>query len=354
MNLTPRRLQSLFWLLLAAAILWLLAQLGPVLTPFLLAALLAYALDPAVEWLVRKRWRRQLAITAVLFVMLLALVLLVVILIPILRQELGLAAERLPQLAEWFNQSLAPRLQHWFGWQVRWDAASIKTLIAQHWNTHSEDIVALLFDSLQGGGSTLLTLLGILFLVPLVLFYLLLDWPQLIQRCAQVIPRRWYAKTATIAQEIDALLAQYLRGQLLVMLILALYYAITLKLAGISIGIPVGLLTGLLIVIPYLGYALGLTLALLAALLEPGGATTVIAVAVIYGLGQLIESLFLTPRLVGERIGLHPVAVIFALLAFGQLFGFFGILLALPASAALLVGLRHVRVTYLASDFYRK
>ncbi|TAK92505.1 MAG: AI-2E family transporter [Burkholderiaceae bacterium] len=354
MNLTPRHLQSLYLLLLAAGLIWVLGLLASVLTPFMLAALLAYALNPLVEWLARKHWPRALATATVLFILLLALFLLGVTLVPIVRQELALTAERLPQLAEWFNLTLAPRLEQWFGWQVHWDSATIKTLIAEHWDNNREDIVTTLFSYVRGGGGKLLTLVGLLFLVPLVLFYLLLDWPQLMQRCERSIPRRWHGKTTAIAGEINVLLAQYLRGQALVMLVLALYYAAALKLAGISIGIPVGLLTGLLIVIPYLGYALGLTLALLAAVLEPGGSTTVILVAVIYGLGQVVESFFLTPRLVGKRIGLSPVAVLFALLAFGQLFGFFGVLLALPASAALLVGLRHVRVAYLASDFYRK
>jgi predicted PurR-regulated permease PerM len=136
------------------------------------------------------------------------------------------------------------------------------------------------------------------------------------------------------------------------MLALAAYYSIGLALTGSPTALPIGILTGLLCFIPYVGYALGLTLALLAAILQFESWTGIVAVGVVYGLGQIVESFFLTPRLVGERIGLHPLAVIFALLAFGQVFGFFGVLLALPASAVLLVGLKRLRASYLASDFY--
>jgi predicted PurR-regulated permease PerM len=155
-----------------------------------------------------------------------------------------------------------------------------------------------------------------------------------------------------MAQEVNALLAQYLRGQLLVMLVLALYYSAALALAGFEVALPVGILTGLLVFIPYLGYGLGLVLALTAAILQYSDWSGVIAVAVIYGAGQIIEGFFLTPRLVGERIGLNPLAVIFALLAFGQLFGFVGVLLALPASAVLMVAFRHLKRHYLRSSFY--
>jgi predicted PurR-regulated permease PerM len=148
------------------------------------------------------------------------------------------------------------------------------------------------------------------------------------------------------------LLAQYLRGQLLVMLVLAAYYSVALMIARFDVALPVGILTGLLVFIPYLGFSLGLTLAVIAAVLQFSDWSGLIAVAIIYGCGQLFESFVLTPRLVGERIGLNPLAVIFALLAFGQLFGFVGVLLALPASAILMVAFRHLRRHYLNSTFY--
>jgi predicted PurR-regulated permease PerM len=206
--------------------------------------------------------------------------------------------------------------------------------------------------SARVGGSALLGWAATVFLVPVLLFYLLLDWHRMLAQVQGAIPRRWVGRVVTMAGEVNELLGQYLRGQLLVMLVLAVYYSSTLALAGLDVALPVGILTGLLVFIPYLGFGLGLALALIAAVLQFPGLSGLVYVAVIYGAGQVIEGFFLTPRLVGERIGLNPLAVIFALLAFGQLFGFAGVLLALPASAVLMVAFRHLRHHYLRSSFY--
>jgi predicted PurR-regulated permease PerM len=173
------------------------------------------------------------------------------------------------------------------------------------------------------------------------------------RRIERLVPRRWVPKVRELSNETDALLSQYLRGQILVMVILAALYSIGLTIAGFEVGVPVGVFTGLAVFIPYIGFGLGLALAILAALLQFGNLYGLGAVAVVYGIGQFVESFYLTPRLVGERIGLHPLVVIFALLAFGQLFGFFGVLLALPTCAVLLVGARQIRRVYMASDLYR-
>jgi predicted PurR-regulated permease PerM len=198
-----------------------------------------------------------------------------------------------------------------------------------------------------------MTVVGNLVLTPLVLYYLLYDWNRMLERVENAIPRQWLPKTLALATEIDQMLSQYLRGQLLVMGVLAAYYAVALSVARFEVALPVGIFTGLAVFIPYIGFAIGLVLALLAAMLQFGTWYGFGAVAVIYGVGQVLESFFLTPRLVGERIGMHPLAVIFALLAFGQLFGFFGVLLALPMSAIILTGLREIRRIYLSSALYR-
>jgi predicted PurR-regulated permease PerM len=214
-------------------------------------------------------------------------------------------------------------------------------------------ILERIYSSLKIGGVALIGLMVNVLLAPVVMFYLLLDWHGMLGRFGGVVPRPWHAKLGSVANDIDAVLSQYLRGQILVMAILAVYYSIALWLAGIPSAFSIGVVTGLLIFIPYLGYATGLILALLVATLQFAGWEPIIAVLIVYGIGQVIESFVLTPFLVGERIGLHPLAVIFALMAFGQLFGFVGVLAALPASAALLVGLREVRALYLASRFYQ-
>jgi predicted PurR-regulated permease PerM len=197
-----------------------------------------------------------------------------------------------------------------------------------------------------------LALVGNAFLMPVVMFYLLMDWPHLVERVQSMIPPRLRQRALGFLGECDAVLGQYLRGQLMVMGVLALYYSIALGLAGFDLALPVGVFSGLAIFIPYLGFALGVALALLAGLLEFASWYGVIVVAVVYGVGQVAESLVLTPRLVGERIGLNPLAVIFALLAFGHLFGFVGVLVALPVSAVALVGLRRVRQAYVTSKLY--
>ena len=209
-------------------------------------------------------------------------------------------------------------------------------------------------SSAKVGGIAVLGWLATFVLIPVVLFYLLLDWHSLLARLKNGIPRRWVGMTSGLALEVDSLLAQYLRGQLTVMLVLAAYYSIALTLFGFDVALPVGLITGLLVFIPYLGFGLGLILATIAAVLQFDGFHGLIAVALVYGFGQVLEGFFLTPRLVGERIGLHPLAVIFALLAFGQVFGFVGVLLALPASAIVMVAIRHVRRLYLNSSFYTR
>ena len=197
-------------------------------------------------------------------------------------------------------------------------------------------------------------MLGTVVLVPVVLFYFLLDAEPFVARLEDSLPRRWHGPTMAFLADIDAVLSQFLRGQLTVMLLLAVYYSVALTLAGFDSALPIGVLTGLLIFIPYLGFALGFVLAALAALLQFAGWTPALSMLGIYAVGYTIESFVLTPRLVGERIGLHPLAVIFALLAFGHVFGFFGVLVALPSSAMLLVGLRRVRARYLASAFYQR
>jgi predicted PurR-regulated permease PerM len=348
---TAERLQTGMWVGVGAALLVLMYLLAPVLTPFALAAILAYLLSPGVDWLAARRLPRWAAVLAMIFLLGLILLGLLLILIPVLQKELVQLQAQLPGLINKLNQAVAPKLQEWFGLTIRFDAQTLKELLAERVGSQ-QDLIARIFAHAREGGIALLGLLGTLFLVPIVLFYALLDWHDFRGRAEALIPRRWHGQTVSMLGEIDGLLAQFLRGQLTVMLVLAAYYSVALAIAGFQTALPVGLLTGLLIFIPYVGFAFGLVLAILAALLQFGSLYGFLAVAVIYGIGQAIESFFLTPRLVGERIGLHPIAVIFALLAFGQVFGFFGVLLALPASAALLVGLRHLRGAYLGSALY--
>ncbi|HEU0200917.1 MAG TPA: AI-2E family transporter [Burkholderiaceae bacterium] len=344
-------MQASGWIALGIALLVLMYVLAPVLAPFAFAAIIAYLLAPGVDWLMRHRVPRAVAVLLMILLTGLVLLGLLLILVPVLQREIIALQAQFPTLVSYLNTTVAPKLQEWFGIQIQFDSQTLRELVTE--KVASEDIVARIIQHARAGGVALLGVLGTLLLVPVVLFYALLDWHDIKARIEVLIPRRWHAMTTGMLAEIDALLAQFLRGQLSVMLALALYYSVALAIAGFQTALPIGILTGLLVFIPYVGFTLGLLLAILAALLQFSSWYGLIAVGIIYGVGQLIETFFLTPRLVGERIGLHPLAVIFALLAFGQVFGFLGVLLALPASAALLVALRRLKGAYLASDFYR-
>jgi len=354
--LSVEQKQTAFWLAVWAAFVFLLIALGPVLTPFLAAAIFAYALNPGVDRLDRLRlgrlrMPRSLSVLIVVVLFFGAITALVLIVLPVLQKEIPMLQAQIPAFLAKANDLLAPRLQE-LGVKVRLDSAGIKQLASEQLAASGDALWSAVLNSVRVGGTAVLGWLATVTLVPVVLFYLLLDWHAMLARVANCVPRRYIEATMGMAREVDTLLAQYLRGQLLVMLVLAAYYSAALAIAGFDVALPVGIITGLLVFIPYLGFGLGLVLALISAVLQFSDWSGLVAVAIIYGCGQVLEGFFLTPRLVGERIGLNPLAVIFALLAFGQLFGFVGVLLALPTSAVLMVAFKHLRRHYLSSSFY--
>ncbi len=355
MLLSPAQKSAATWGAVALALALLMWLLAPVLTPFVTAAVLAYALTPLVNRLDAAwggRLPRLLAVLAVELVFLLTLLGFLLLVAPILVKELPLLREHIPQLLERFVAWLQPMLAQ-LGIEASLDLASLKPMILNYLNANYEEALLPLLSSIKIGGSVALAVLGNLVLIPLALFFLLLDWKDFVGRSLDLVPPRLRPGFDSFAKEADAVLGQYLRGQFLVMLILAVYYSVGLSLFGLDLALPIGVFTGLAIFVPYIGFGLGLLLAAMAGFLQFQLAGTVLLMLLlVYGLGQLIESLLLTPRLVGERIGLHPLAVIFVLLAFGQLFGFVGVLVALPTSAVLLVAIRRLRTHYLKSGFY--
>lgn len=347
------------WVAIAGVFLLMLWLLAPVMAPFIVACVLAYALAPLVDRLdavAAGRVPRVLAVVVVELAFVLLAVGLLLLIVPILVKELPLMRDQLPVFLDKLNTAVQPLLRK-LGIRLSLDLPSIKSFVLTYLNANFEDALGSVLASVKLGGSAALAVVGNVVLVPVALFYLLMDWGRFLHLLRELIPPRLRAATDSFLAESDQVLGEYLRGQLMVMGVLAVYYSLGLSLFGLDLALPIGAFTGLAVFVPYLGYGLGLVLALLAGLLEfsgSGGATqAVLMVAVVYGLGQVIESFFLTPRLVGERIGLHPLAVIFALLAFGQLFGFVGILVALPVSAVLLVAVRRVRSGYLASGLYQ-
>ncbi|MBI5429807.1 MAG: AI-2E family transporter [Nitrosomonadales bacterium] len=347
------RFAALQWLSFAAVAGLLLYLLGPILTPFVAAAILAYICNPLVNRLCAWKIRRTLAVVLVMSGLLLLFVILLLIMLPLLEKEIALFVARLPNWIESARVRFLPLLQQWFGAELQWDSAALKQMLQNHWQS-AGGIAAKLLPWLGNSGGALLALLVNLLLIPVAMFYLLRDWNELVAHIDQIIPRHWHAKVREITAEVDAILAEFLRGQISVMLLMSVFYVVVVWLVGLEFALPIGIVAGMLVFVPYLGMVLGLLLATLAAAMQFTSFGSVVMVWAVFGAGQLIEGMVVTPWLVGDRIGLHPLAVVFALMAFGQLFGFFGVLLALPLAAMLLVGLRHAKQVYLASEMYTK
>jgi predicted PurR-regulated permease PerM len=350
--MTLSRFAAVQWLSVVAAAALLLYLLGPILTPFVAAGILAYICNPLVQRLCGWKLPRTLAVVLVMAGLLLLGVSLLLVMLPLLEKEIGLFVARLPDWVEAARARFLPLLQQWFGAELQWDGATIKQMLQDHWQG-AGGAAAKLLPMLGSGGGALVALLANLVLIPLAMFYLLRDWDGLVAHIDGVVPRHWHAKVREIAAEVDAILAEFLRGQISVMLLMSAFYVVALWLVGLEFALPIGIVAGMLVFVPYLGMILGLLLATLAAAMQFGALAGLLPVWAAFVAGQLIEGMVVTPWLVGDRIGLHPLAVVFALMAFGQLFGFFGILLALPLAAMLLVALRHAKSVYLASEMYR-
>ena len=341
------------WLAIALAITVLIWLLSPILAPFLLAAILAYILDPLVERLSRPGVPRSLCVGVVLALALGLLALLMLIVLPLLYKETRLLIDKLPGFLDWLNMNAAPWLKNRLDVDLQFDVETAKQ-VARDAFSQNDGLAKGVLRSLGVGGLAIIAFLANTLLLPVVLFYLLRDWNRLVESVDRLIPRRAHAKAVTMAKDFDAVLAEWLRGQLLVVLIMSTYYVTALWIARLEFALPIGILTGLAVVVPYVGIVVGVLLATAAALLQFGDLPGLLWVWLAIGIGQALEGILVTPLIVGKRIGLHPVAVIFALLAFGQIFGFFGVLLALPASAVLLVALRHLRAAYIAGPLYGK
>jgi len=350
---TPGRDQQRLWRWLAVAAFAIVAVylLSPILTPFLFAAILAYICNPLVGQMTRRRVPRTLAVTLVMLLLATAFVVLLLVLLPLLIRQVRAIADQAPVYVDWVRTALAPRLEQWLGVQL--ETAMVREWITAHM-AEIRDFAVKLLPSLKTGGLAIVGFVVTLVLVPVVLFYFLRDWNNMVKGIDQLVPRRWHKQMTTIAGEIDAVLGQFLRGQLMVMLGMGLFYTIGLWLAGLDYALSVGMLAGLVTFVPYLGVITGLVLATMTGLLQFQELAPLVWIWAVFVAGNLLEGYVLVPWLVGDRIGLHPVAVIFALLAFGSLFGFFGVLLALPVSAALLVWGRHLRRNYLASSMYQE
>lgn len=346
----PDRAAWAFWLALVGLAGYLLYLLGPVLTPFLFALTVAYIFEKLVARLAARGMSRSAAAALVLLLIIVASVAMVLVLLPLLQQQLVRITETMPRFFEWARTNIEPMLEERLGIEVELD--HLRALVIEQLPS-PQRIAAWVVPSLTSGGLALVGFFVNLVLVPVVLFYFLRDWSDIVAEVDYMLPRAQHATIARLAREIDAVLGEFLRGQLSVMLVMAGFYAAALWLVGVEYAVAIGLLAGLITFIPYVGAVFGITLGTVVAVMQFQALGPLLWVWAVFFAGQMIEGYLVVPRLVGDRIGLHPVVVIFALLAFGQLFGFVGVLLALPASAALLVWLRYLRGRYLASPLYQ-
>lgn len=348
-----RFLVRLQWALLLFAVGWLVWRLGAVLTPFVLAALLAWMGDPLVDRLQASGRSRNTSVVLVFTLMLLLVTLALVILVPMVVAQVRLLGESLPGYRDWVLETAVPWLEARTGIDINawFDPARVMDLVREH-SERAGGIAATALGVVSRSGVAMLAWVANIVLLPVVTFFFLRDWDRMVEGLASIIPRDHVDTVSRLARESSDVLGGFLRGQFLVMLILGAMYGIGLWIVGLELGLLIGIIAGLFTFIPYIGPTTGVILGVVAALIEYGDWPHLIGVAVVFALGQLIESYWLTPKLVGDRIGLHPVAVIFAVMAGGVLFGFVGMLIALPAAAVANVLLRYAYERYTASRLY--
>jgi len=348
----PER-QLLFWLIALAAFVICLNVFSPILLPFAAGMALAYVLDPLATWFQRRGLSRLAAVLIILLVFLIILVLALILVVPALATQLADLVARIPDFADRLQSLLASfqnsRLAHFLGI----DPPSIRTSFSSFMSQGATWLTAVL-ASLWSGGKAVISLLSLLLITPVVAFYLLYDWDRLVAYLDDLLPLDHATEIRDIADEIGRMVAAFVRGQGLICVFLALFYGIGLEIAGVNFGFLVGFAAGILSFIPYLGTVLGLVCSIGLALAEHWPDWTDAAIAVgIFILGQIINDYWLTPRLIGTSVGLHPVWVIFSFFAFGFLFGFVGLIIAIPAAAAIGVLVRYGLARYRQSPIYR-
>ncbi len=336
------------WLIAVALSGWLLYLLAPVLTPFVAAALLAYIGDPLADRLQRLRFPRTLAVVTVFLLTFLFLALLLLLVGPLIRQQIAALFAALPSIIGQIDQVWLPKLDSFIGLEIG-DEVGLGAFVMEY-----KELVgswgASLLSSVTSTGSMLATAVLSLFLIPILTFYLLRDWDSLLAHFGALVPTSQRETVFALARETDEVLGAFLRGQLLVMFALAVIYSLGLSLVGLEFAIAIGVVSGLVSFVPYLGFVFGISIAALTVAFEPNPLLQLLGVFATFTIAQMFEGSVLTPKLVGDRIGLHPVMVIFAIAAGGQLFGFFGILLALPAAAVLSVVIRFAFHRYLREN----
>lgn len=350
--------QLLFYGLSLIVAFLLLRKLESILLPIAASLLLAYIMDPFVAWMTRRlnlpRWLGSLIIFGAGVLALLAILL---FLIPLLIHELTLFIQAIPDYLIRTRDAVVP-----------WVERKFKVTIPANWNelfnafgADLKEFASKLIVPLSGiagkfaeGAASALSNFWMIILIPVFTFYFLVKFPVIIRSVQDLIPRRYLALIQDVFQDVDHVLAHWIRGQLSVMAALACFYAIALSIVGIKMALLIGVLTGLLAFIPYIGVAVGFSMAMLVCLLEYNGLGQILGVVLVFGIAQVVDGLFFTPFFVGGKVGLGPIGVLLALMVGGNLFGFVGVLVAVPTSAVLIMLFKRVIVAYKKSRFYKQ
>ena len=331
--------QRLYRFIAIGGLIFLIYLLAPILTPFIASALLAYAGDPLVDRLEKLKLSRTVSVIVVFLLIIVGVSALILLVLPLIRDQGFAFAEKLPTYIQWVEDNLLPKLTPYLG--LEGESLGLGPLVSEYAGRLGS-VASTAMGTVKRSGTALVGSVVTLFLIPILTFYLLRDWDHIVRRVGELIPPGERDSMFTLARESDEVLGGFLRGQVLVMFGLATIYSIGLSIVGLDYAIAIGVVAGLVSFVPYLGLVVGIVLAGLTALAQLQSFGALAAVVVVFVVGQMIEGSLLTPKLVGDRIGLHPVLVIFAVMAGGQLFGFFGILLALPGAAVVSVVVRHV------------
>ncbi len=334
----------IFGIIVAVVLLHLLA---PILTPFLVGALLAYLFNPLVVKLKRKGVPNLLSVLLVFIAILLILTGLILLLIPLVQKQIILFVQTTPAMIAWVQTNVLPWVSDNFI-----DINSLKESLGTA-SSKMGDVVSWTLATVLHSGQAVIFWMGMIFLIPVVTFYLLRDWQRILKAIRNLLPRSIEPTVVKLTEQCDEVLSAFFRGQLLVMFTLGVLYCIGLSIIGLKLGILIGIMIGFMSIVPYLGVSVGILMATIAALVQFGAGHELLLIWLVFLIVQSLEGSMLTPLLVGKRIGLHPVAVIFSVLAGGRLFGFFGILLALPVAAIVMVWLRYLHQRYHASRYYQ-
>lgn len=339
------------WWIFGAVALVLLWLLKPILMPFVVGIGLAYIGNPLVNRL-QRHMSRTLAVSVVFLAIVLSTTLFFVLVIPPLEEQIETLIANIPDALHWVQDKALPALNVRLPRGVQLDADGVRKLISSNWSTAS-DMAVQAWHKVSTSGMAVFGLVVNLALIPVVAFYMLRDWNAFISMILNLIPPRLRPRVQRFAAEADDVLSAFFRGQLMVMASLAAIYSIGLSIVGLKLALVIGIGAGLVSFVPYMGAISGFGAAIIAILVQTGDPWQCAWVALVFGIGQIAEGSFLTPNLVGDRIGLHPVAVIFAVMAGGTLFGFVGVLLALPGAAVLAVLARDLHSHWRGSRLYQ-